>query len=67
MVLYDNYHESEPHIHIYDKKIRYKFTGVENLLLDFLSEVRILTGLSIEDWIRKTGQEILNSPFKKFW
>ena len=69
VVLYDNYHESEPHIHIYGNKerIRYEFTGIENLLLDFLSEVRTLTELNIEDWIREVGQEVLNSPFVRFW
>ena len=69
VVLYDNYHESEPHIHIYgnEERIRYEFTGIENLLLDFLSEVRTLTELNIEDWIREVGQEVLNSPFVRFW
>jgi len=69
VVLYDNYHESEPHIHIYgnEGRIRYEFTGIENLLLDFLSEVRTLTELNIEDWIREVGQEVLNSPFVRFW
>lgn len=69
VLLYDNFHESEPHIHIHGskEKVEYKFTGIENLLLDFLFEVRTLTELSIEDWIREVGQEILDSPFKKFW
>lgn len=69
VLLYDNYHESEPHIHVLgmDEKIKYRFTGIKNLLLDFLSEVRTLTGLNVEDWIRELGQEILNSPLKRFW
>jgi len=68
ILLYDNFHESKPHIHIYSsKKIEYKFTGIESLLLDFLSEVRILTELNIEDWIREVGREILSSSLKKFW
>ncbi|MEO2065735.1 MAG: DUF6516 family protein [Desulfurobacteriaceae bacterium] len=69
VLLYDNFHESEPHIHVRgsNEKIKYKFTGVESLLLDFLSEVRTLTELSIEDWIREVGQEILDSPLRRFW
>ena len=69
VLLYDNYHESEPHTHVRGskEKIEYKFTGIENLLLDFLSEVWTLTELSIEDWIREVGQEILDSPLKRFW
>ncbi|WP_022846795.1 DUF6516 family protein [Desulfurobacterium sp. TC5-1] len=69
VLLYDNFHESEPHIHIRSRKNRvvYEFRGIENLLLDFLSEVKTLTGLNIEDWIKELGQEVLNSPFKKFW
>ncbi len=69
VLLYDNFHESEPHIHVRgsSEKIKYEFAGVESLLLDFLSEVRTLTELSIEDWIREVGQEILDSPLRRFW
>ena len=69
ILLYDDFHESEPHIHIRGgkKKVKYEFRGIESLLLDFLSEVKILTNLDIKDWIKELGREVLNSSFKRFW
>jgi len=69
VLLYDNYHESEPHVHVYGRKekIRYEFSGIGNLLSDFSSEVQILTGLNIEDWIKEIEKEVLQSPLKRFW